>query len=153
MQSQLYFQELYVPWLERTITAFSHGLYFLVSTPSKECSKGRKTARISLDRCSLWLIVVTNFHTGIFRSFGASHLVRDRMPSVAIILEEKLTKCQLEHFPPIRCHGGSSRVRLRGRIDLRGQSSGLTMYMSSFMQFWSWLQGNLTSVCGTGRSE
>lgn len=100
-----------------------------VPTLSPTQSKG---VQVEVKGLSWPLQSVTNcsgcLHMGIFWSFGAIYSVRYRRPSAATVLKENLTKRQLEHFPHIRCHGGSWRTRLqpRRRLDLWGQGGEVT---------------------------
>lgn len=124
----------------RAVCALACGLLFdhSVKTSTRVYSDAGKRAKISLAGCSLWLIVVASFHTGIFQSFGAIHWaihVGLQRP------ERELDKPSADTLPSYQVSRGKFEGGTGAMTDLWRQSTGLTTLTLSFVQLWSWLQG------------
>lgn len=103
----------------KAVCALAWGLPFdhSVKTSTRGYSNAGKRAKISLDGCSLWLIVVTSFHTGIFQSFGAIHLAIHLGLSCQRP-ERELDKLSAETLPSYQVSRGKFEGETRGMTDL-----------------------------------
>lgn len=73
------FKSCVYPGLRFATWAFSQGFYSEAPTVSKECSSGGTRTK-NLDRCSLWLVVATGFHSAIFPSLGTIYSAEIECP-------------------------------------------------------------------------